>query len=60
MEDRIMYDEVFDCCPYLLCSPWWSPVTRPRLWWTSATPIFPPKTVLATNDAGVTHVMPVA
>ena len=44
--DQVWYDSVFQCKPFLLCSRHFSWITRPRLWWMSHSPTFPPGTKL--------------
>eukprot|EP00973_Karenia_brevis_P078318 10874470-Karenia_brevis.AAC.1 len=38
--DLQLYNAVFDSDPFFLCAKHWSPVTRPRLWWTNVQPEF--------------------
>ena len=58
-EDLPYYNGVFGSSPHLLCAKHWLPITRPRLWWFSHTPVFPRGTKLVKEADGIIVITPV-
>ena len=58
MADAEAYNNVFGTLPWELCGSSFSPITRPRWFWTSVAPFWPVHTEVSTGGNGVSVLSP--